>query len=45
MTVGDLTPNMIGKARIRVQLSAAHSAEDVEAAVAALVAAREAVQG
>lgn len=34
-----------GRARIRVQLSAAHSAEDVEAAVAAFVAAREAVQG
>ena len=34
-----------GQARIRVQLSAAHSAEDVEAAVAAFVAAREAVQG
>lgn len=34
-----------GQARIRVQLSAAHSAEDVEAAVVAFVAAREAVQG
>ena len=34
-----------GAARIRVQLSAAHSSEDVEAAVAAFVAAREAVQG
>ena len=34
-----------GQARIRVQLSAAHSAEDVEAAVQAFVAAREAVQG
>lgn len=34
-----------GQARIRVQLSAAHSAEDVETAVAAFVAAREAVQG
>ena len=32
-----------GKARIRVQLSAAHSTEDIEAAVAAFVAAREAV--
>ncbi|WP_375501242.1 glycine C-acetyltransferase [uncultured Jatrophihabitans sp.] len=31
-----------GKARIRVQLSAAHSAEDVEACVAAFVAARAA---
>ncbi|WP_159623056.1 glycine C-acetyltransferase [Ruania rhizosphaerae] len=33
-----------GKARIRVQLSAAHSAADVEACVAAFVAARDAVQ-
>lgn len=32
-----------GKARIRVQLSAAHTAEDVEAAVRAFVAAREEV--
>ncbi|GAB2547653.1 glycine C-acetyltransferase [Brachybacterium huguangmaarense] len=32
-----------GKARIRVQLSAAHTAEDVEAAVAAFVGAREEV--
>lgn len=32
-----------GKARIRVQLSAAHSTEDIEAAVAAFVAARGAV--
>lgn len=32
-----------GKARIRVQLSAAHSAEDVEACVAAFVRAREEV--
>jgi glycine C-acetyltransferase len=32
-----------GKARIRVQLSAAHSAADVETCVAAFVAAREAV--
>ena len=32
-----------GKARIRVQLSAAHSAEDVERAVAAFVAARAAL--
>jgi glycine C-acetyltransferase len=32
-----------GKARIRVQLSAAHSPEDVEACVAAFVAARETV--
>ncbi|MGP9693808.1 glycine C-acetyltransferase [Brachybacterium sp. AOP25-B2-12] len=32
-----------GRARIRVQLSAAHSAEDVEAAVGAFVAARESV--
>jgi glycine C-acetyltransferase len=34
-----------GKARIRVQLSAAHSADDVEACVQAFVAARAAVQG
>ncbi|MCG2620451.1 glycine C-acetyltransferase [Arthrobacter sp. I2-34] len=34
-----------GKARIRVQLSAAHSADDVEACVAAFTAARAAVQG
>ena len=34
-----------GKARIRVQLSAAHAEEDVEAAVRAFVAARAAVQG
>lgn len=34
-----------GAARIRVQLSAAHSPEDVETAVQAFVAAREAVQG
>ena len=33
-----------GKARIRVQLSAAHTEEDVEAAVQAFVAARDAVQ-
>lgn len=33
----------LGKARIRVQLSAAHSADDVRAAVAAFVAARDAV--
>ncbi|MFP5368796.1 MAG: aminotransferase class I/II-fold pyridoxal phosphate-dependent enzyme, partial [Actinomycetes bacterium] len=32
-----------GAARIRVQLSAAHNAEDVEACVAAFVAARQAV--
>ena len=32
-----------GKARIRVQLSAAHSAEDVETCVRAFVAARSAV--
>ena len=32
-----------GRARIRVQLSAAHSAEDVMACVAAFVAARDAV--
>ncbi|PMC74373.1 MULTISPECIES: glycine C-acetyltransferase [unclassified Brachybacterium] len=34
-----------GKARIRVQLSAAHTEEDVEAAVQAFVAARKDVQG
>jgi glycine C-acetyltransferase len=34
-----------GKARIRVQLSAAHSTGDVEACVAAFTAARAAVQG
>ncbi|MEW1861718.1 glycine C-acetyltransferase [Streptomyces sp. NPDC088194] len=34
-----------GKARIRVQLSASHSAEDVERAVAAFVAARESLAG
>lgn len=34
-----------GKARIRVQLSAAHTEQDVEAAVRAFVAARAAVQG
>jgi glycine C-acetyltransferase len=34
-----------GKARIRVQLSAAHSAEDVERAVAAFVGARESLAG
>jgi glycine C-acetyltransferase len=34
-----------GKARIRVQLSAAHSAEDVETCVRAFVAARKAVAG
>ena len=34
-----------GQARIRVQLSAAHTEEDVEAAVRAFVAAREMVQG
>ena len=33
-----------GKARIRVQLSAAHTEADVEAAVRAFVAARDAVQ-
>jgi glycine C-acetyltransferase len=33
-----------GKARIRVQLSAAHSTDDVRACVAAFVAAREAVR-
>ena len=33
-----------GKARIRVQLSAAHTEEDVEAAVQAFVASRAAVQ-
>ena len=31
-------------ARIRVQLSAAHTAEDIEACVAAFVASRQAVQ-
>ena len=34
-----------GQARIRVQLSAAHTEQDVEAAVRAFVAARDAVQG
>ena len=34
-----------GKARIRVQLSAAHSTEDVERAVAAFVDARAALRG
>jgi glycine C-acetyltransferase len=34
-----------GKARIRVQLSAAHSAEDVETCVRAFTAARDAVNG
>jgi len=34
----------VGKARIRVQLSAAHSAEDVEACVRAFVAGRAAVE-
>ncbi|GAA1489876.1 glycine C-acetyltransferase [Brachybacterium sacelli] len=34
-----------GKARIRVQLSAAHTEADVEAAVAAFVSSRDAVQG
>ncbi|AEW98813.1 glycine C-acetyltransferase [Streptantibioticus cattleyicolor] len=34
-----------GQARIRVQLSAAHSTEDVEKAVAAFVAARQALAG
>jgi glycine C-acetyltransferase len=34
-----------GKARIRVQLSAAHSAEDVQTCVRAFVAARAAVDG
>lgn len=34
----------VGKARIRVQLSAAHSAEDIEACVRAFVAGRAAVQ-
>ncbi|MFJ4849968.1 MULTISPECIES: glycine C-acetyltransferase [unclassified Streptomyces] len=34
-----------GKARIRVQLSAAHSTEDVEKAVAAFIASREALAG
>ena len=33
-----------GQARIRVQLSAAHTEEDIEAAVRAFVAARDAVQ-
>jgi glycine C-acetyltransferase len=33
-----------GKARIRVQLSAAHSDEDIEACVRAFVAGRAAVQ-
>lgn len=35
----------VGKARIRVQLSAAHSDEDIEACVRAFVAGRAAVQG
>ena len=35
----------VGKARIRVQLSAAHSAEDIEACVRAFVAGRAAVEG
>ena len=35
----------MGAARIRVQLSAAHSTEDVEKAVAAFVDAREAMKG
>lgn len=35
----------LGKARIRVQLSAAHSAADVEKAVAAFIASREALAG
>jgi len=35
----------VGRARIRVQLSAAHTEEDVRACVAAFVAARGAVQG
>jgi glycine C-acetyltransferase len=35
----------VGKARIRVQLSAAHSEEDIEACVRAFVAGRAAVQG
>ena len=34
-----------GQARIRVQLSAAHTDADIDAAVAAFVAAREAVAG
>jgi glycine C-acetyltransferase len=34
-----------GKARIRVQLSAAHSTADVEKAVDAFIAAREALAG
>ena len=34
-----------GEARIRVQLSAAHTAEDIEAVVAAFVGSREALQG
>jgi glycine C-acetyltransferase len=34
-----------GKARIRVQLSAAHSSEDIEKCVAAFTAARDAVVG
>jgi glycine C-acetyltransferase len=34
----------LGKARIRVQLSAAHSAADVDRAVAAFVDAREALR-
>jgi glycine C-acetyltransferase len=33
-----------GAARIRVQLSAAHSSDDVETCVAAFVAARSAIQ-
>jgi len=33
-----------GKARIRVQLSAAHSREDLESAVAKFVAARDTLQ-
>jgi glycine C-acetyltransferase len=33
----------VGQARIRVQLSAAHNDADIDAAVAAFVAAREAV--
>ncbi len=33
----------VGQARIRVQLSAAHTDADIDAAVAAFVAAREAV--
>ena len=35
----------VGEARIRVQLSAAHSAEDIETCVRAFVAGRAAVQG